>query len=112
MAEIATTQADQARPIGVNKTCDLGTLLLEDCQSYEGKNEKDILQETKKNVCMLFKELFDLKRQQKIKEGEDGEVLEYTKPIFNVELPEPKVVLPREKHIPKPKPLTKWEKFR
>jgi regulator of ribosome biosynthesis len=60
----------------------------------------------------LFKELFDLKRQQKAKEGEDGEVLEYTKPIFNVELPDPKIILPREKPIPKPKPLSKWEKFR
>ena len=38
--------------------------------------------------------------------------MEYTKPYFNVELPEPKVVLPREKHVPKPKPLSKWEKFR
>jgi regulator of ribosome biosynthesis len=27
-------------------------------------------------------------------------------------LPKPKLVLPREKPVPKPKPLTKWEKFR
>lgn len=27
-------------------------------------------------------------------------------------LPKPKVVLPREKPIPKEKPMTKWEKFR
>ena len=32
--------------------------------------------------------------------------------MFSVDLPPPKVVLPREKPIPKPKPLTKWEKFR
>lgn len=28
-----------------------------------------------------------------------------------VKLPEPKYILPREKPIPKPKPLTKWQKF-
>lgn len=63
MAELPNTLTEEAKPIGVNKTCDLGTLLIEDCQTYEGKNESEILQETKKNVCMIFKELFDLKRQ-------------------------------------------------
>jgi len=38
--------------------------------------------------------------------------LEYTKSKFLVELPKPTTILPREKAIPKPKPLTKWEKFR
>ena len=47
-----------------------------------------------------------------MKFGDEGEVLEYTKPLYNVFLPESKIVLPREKPIPKPKPLTKWEKFR
>lgn len=45
-------------------------------------------------------------------EGEDGEILEYTKSTYQVSLPEPKIILPREKPIPKEKPLTKWEKFR
>ena len=39
-------------------------------------------------------------------------MLEYTKALLNVELPESKIVLPREKPIPKSKPMTKWEKFR
>lgn len=39
-----------------------------------------------------------------------------SKPIRNevgrlVSLPEPTLILPREKPLPKPKPLTKWEKF-
>jgi regulator of ribosome biosynthesis len=38
--------------------------------------------------------------------------LEYTKSKYTIELPEPNVVLPREKPVPKPKQLTKWEKFR
>ncbi|KAJ1948374.1 Rhodanese- sulfurtransferase, partial [Dispira parvispora] len=27
------------------------------------------------------------------------------------QLPKPKLVLPREKHVPKPKPMTRWERF-
>jgi regulator of ribosome biosynthesis len=54
-----------------------------------------------------------LKKQQKLDEGgEDGEILEYTKSMYAVRLPESKVVLPRQQPPPKPKPLTKWEKFR
>lgn len=57
--------------------------------------------------------MFELNKQQKLEAGgEDGEILEYTKSKYTVELPMPNVVLPREKPIPKPKPLTKWEKFR
>jgi regulator of ribosome biosynthesis len=44
--------------------------------------------------------------------GEDGEILEYTRPMFMVTLPPARIVTPREKPIPKEKPLTKWEKFR
>jgi len=32
--------------------------------------------------------------------------------MFSVFLPKPKIVTPREKPIPKEKPLTKWEAFR
>lgn len=44
--------------------------------------------------------------------GEDGEILEYTKSFYSVNLPEPKIVIPREKPVPKEKALSKWEKFR
>lgn len=32
--------------------------------------------------------------------------------MFSVSLPKPMIVFPREKPIPKEKPMTKWEKFR
>lgn len=32
--------------------------------------------------------------------------------MFSVNLPNPRIVTPREKPIPKEKPMTKWEKFR
>jgi len=57
--------------------------------------------------------LFDLKKKQKEKEGgEDGEILEYIKSKYSVDLPKSQIILPRTKPIPKEKPLTKWEKFR
>ncbi len=77
--------------------------------------QQQILEETKKNLSTVYKELFELKRTQKAQSGgddEDGEILEYTKSIFSVALPKPHIVFPREKPIPKEKPLTKWEKFR
>ena len=63
----------------INKHIDLGALVMEDCQNYGGKTEKEIVEMTKKNFQALFKELFELKRQQKSKLGEDGGILEYTK---------------------------------
>ena len=86
--------------------------MLEDSSNFSGKSDQEILKITKQNFCLLFKELFDMRRIQKEAQGEDEEILEYTKPIFNVELPAPKVILPREKHIPKEKQKTKWEIFR
>ena len=70
------------------------------------------MDDTKKNLCILYKELFDLKREQVNALGEDGEILEHTRSMFSVLLPPPRIVTPREKPIPKEKPMTKWEKFR
>ena len=63
-------------------------------------------------MCEIYKNLFELKKKQKIEEGEQGEILEYTRSKYSVLLPKPKILLPRHKPIPKPKPMTKWEKFR
>lgn len=53
-----------------------------------------------------------MKKTQAQQHGDDGEILEYEKAIFNVFLPKSAVVLPREKSAPKEKSLTKWERFR
>lgn len=103
---------EQGKMVGVNKYCDIGALMLEDCSSFAEKNEKQIMEITKANLCTLYKELFDMKREQVAAQGEDGEILEYTRPMFMVSLPPPRIVTPREKPIPKEKPMTKWEKFR
>jgi len=71
MAEITLNNETDNQPtfskiigkvIGVNKTCDIGCLLVEDCSSFQDLKEKDILETTKKNVSLLFKELFELRR--------------------------------------------------
>lgn len=108
----ALASLEQGKVVGINKYCDIGALMLEDCQSFSDKKDKQILEETKKNICALYKELFDLKRDQRNALGDDGEILEYTKALFQVDLPEAKIVVPREKPLPKAKPMTKWEKFR
>lgn len=96
----------------LNKNVDLGALLVEDCESFVKLSDEQLLKRTQENLCLIYKELFDLKKKQKALEGEDGEILEYTKAKFAVALPPSNYVLPREKPIPKPKPLTKWERFR
>jgi len=61
------------------------------------------MERTQESVCQFMKVLFDLKKEQRAKEGEQGEILEYTKAYWSVDLPKAKVVLPRQKIIPKPK---------
>jgi regulator of ribosome biosynthesis len=97
----------------LNKNIDVGSLLIEDCRAYGDLSQKETEKYTQENLSQIYRVLFELQRQQRAEAGgEDGEILEYTKSKYTVDLPLPNVVLPREKPIPKPKPLTKWEKFR
>ena len=98
--------------VDVNLNCDPGCLLVEDCQSYEGITTTEFSKRTATNLCTLYKQLFDLKKAQDAAHGPDGEILEYTKSRFLLDMPEPVQVLPREKPCPVEKPKTKWEKFR
>ena len=53
-----------------------------------------------------------MKKKQDADYGPDGEILEYDRATWAVNMPGSQIVLPREKPIPKEKPKTKWEKFR
>ena len=77
-----TTQVD------VNLNCDPGCLLVEDCQSYEKITAKEFSKRTASNISTLFKKLFDLKKEQDAKHGPDGEILEYTKSKYTLEMPD------------------------
>ena len=91
---------------------DLGNLILEDSTSYEGITTEEFARRTAHNLCSIYKALYDIKKAQDAKCGEDGEILEYSKSALSVELPKPYTILPREKPAPKEKNMTKWEKFR
>lgn len=99
-------------PVIVNKHYDIGALLYEDSSSFSGKQDEELLIASKASFCALFKQLFELKKQQRAKQGDDGEILEYTKAQYALDMPEPRVIVPRAKPAPKEKPKTKWEKFR
>jgi regulator of ribosome biosynthesis len=94
-----------------NVTCDLGHLLVYDNQPFNKDfiNEEDIEKRAKSNLKYCFSELFKLVGTQR---GEDDEKRDFDKPEDNVQLPKPETILPRAKPIPKPKALTKWEKYR
>ena len=84
--------------------------MVEDCHSFSALKSSKVVKKTTENVSLILSRLFDLKRTQQKDEGE--QILEYTRPTYMVELPEPQITLPREKPAPKPKPPTKWERYR
>lgn len=65
---------------------------------HRSDQEKYLTNETRNNVQLLINKLFELPVK-----NEDG--------YMYVDLPEPRYNLPREKPLPTPKPLTKWQKF-
>ncbi len=94
-----------------NITFDLGHFLVNDAQTFnkDAITEAEIKQRTITNLELFYKELFKLSGKQA---GEDSENRDFDKPKDCVKLPDPVLKLPRAKPIPKPKPLTKWEKYR
>lgn len=65
---------------------------------YRSDQEAYLKSETRNNVQLVLNKLFELPIK-----NEDG--------YMYVDLPEPRYNLPREKPLPTPKPLTKWQKF-
>jgi hypothetical protein len=96
----------------LNTHIDLGNFMFEDSQSYTGISMEDFARRTAANLCSVYRALYELKKKQDAKHGEDGEILEYTKSQFSVIMPKSTTVLPREKPCPKEAVKTKWEKFR
>lgn len=94
-----------------NVSYDFGHLLINDAQPFnkESITETDIKQKGTQNLQVFFRDLFKLCGNQV---GDDNENQDFDKPKDTVKLPETILKLPRSKPIPKPKPLSKWEKFR
>lgn len=106
---MTTTITNQAEKFNV--TFDLGHLLVNDAQPFskDSTNEAEIKNRAIQNLGLFYKELFKLSGTQN---GEDSENRDFDKPKDTVKLPAPLIKLPRSKPVPKPKPLTKWEKYR
>ncbi|KAL6263185.1 hypothetical protein P5V15_005985 [Pogonomyrmex californicus] len=82
---------------------DLGTLLASDYNTLDAKalrESKDLYLKslTRDNVQLLINKIWELP-------------VERVDEVIVATLPKPTYVLPRSRAIPKPKPLTKWEKF-
>ena len=94
-----------------NVNFDLGHLLINDTQTFKSDSisEEMIKERGIANLQVFYKELFSLASKQV---GDDDEKRDFDKPKDTVKLPEPIIKLPRSKPLPKPKPLTKWEKYR
>lgn len=79
-----------------NLTYDLGNLAAYDISTLDSQSLHEV---TLKNTNKLLSKLYSL-------EKDENEL------AVLIKLPKPLVRLPREKQPPKPKPLSKWEKFR
>ena len=91
---------------------DLGNLLISDYSKFSQENsneltESQIQQHTKSNLINFFTLLFS---ELKASQQENG--IDYSISLNELNLPKPILILPRALAIPKPKPLTKWEKFK
>ncbi|KAI4456091.1 ribosome biogenesis regulatory protein [Holotrichia oblita] len=82
---------------------DLGSLLCVDNNELDlclmNKNKDDYLRNlTRDNVQLLLNKIWDLPTEK-------------ADEVIVAKLPRPTYVLPRAKHVPKPKPLTKWQEY-
>lgn len=84
----------------VDLELDLKRLFCFDPTEATELDEASLLKNARDNVQLLFKNLYGLPSIPSTERG------------YCVKLPQPTIVLPREKPIPKEKPLTTWEKFR
>ncbi|KAJ9580203.1 hypothetical protein L9F63_004146 [Diploptera punctata] len=105
----AAKEAEKFKPIHVEKHLelefDLGTLLAVDANDLDLKKIRSdssrnnyLRHLARDNTQLLLNKIWELPT-------------ELVEEAVVVKLPQPTFILPREKHVPKPKPLTKWQQF-
>lgn len=92
-----------------NISIDYGNLLLTDSSNYKNLTESKINTALKQNYINFSKGLFEILKNQI---GEDDENRDYDKEKDEINLPKKILTLPRSLPIPKPKQMTKWEKYK
>ncbi|GBN08888.1 Ribosome biogenesis regulatory [Araneus ventricosus] len=95
--------ADHEQFYEIYTELDVGNLCVSNISLLKSSLEKNFSEEKLKCVAVqgaqkLLNEIFQLPSQ-------------YHEHVPVAKLPEPTLIIPREKPIPKPKPMTKWEKF-
>ncbi|XP_046404262.1 ribosome biogenesis regulatory protein homolog [Ischnura elegans] len=105
--EKAAEEEKKFKPISVNKPLDLeydvGNFITEDKNDL---NEKELRKDTdgylkqlaRDNTQLIINKIWELPTEQ-------------VEEVFVAKLPASTFVLPREKPVPKPKPLTKWQQY-
>ena len=92
-----------------NISIDYGNLLLTDSSNYKNLTESKINTALKQNYINFSKGLFEILKNQI---GEEDENRDYDKEKDEINLPKKILTLPRSLPIPKPKQMTKWEKYK
>ena len=92
-----------------NISIDYGNLLLTDSSNYKNLTESKINSALKQNYINFSKGLFEILKNQI---GEEDENRDYDKEKDEIQLPKKILNLPRSLPIPKPKQMTKWEKYK
>ncbi|KAK9321386.1 regulator of ribosome biosynthesis [Lipomyces orientalis] len=120
MSDSTTTQSVGSRPVTVQRavpvTYDLGNLAVFDTNMMdpeimssadEAKREEYLWSLARDSAQLLVNQVLALPI---VTGGRTGGDVKHNDGVF-VKLPDPTTQLPREKPVPVPKPLTKWEKF-
>ncbi|KAK9249148.1 ribosomal biogenesis regulatory protein [Lipomyces tetrasporus] len=120
MSDSTSTQSVGSRPVTVERavpvTYDLGNLAVFDTNMMdpeimssadEAKREEYLWSLARDSAQMLVNQVLAL---PVVTGGRTGGDVKHNDGVF-VKLPDPTTQLPREKPVPVPKPLTKWEKF-
>ncbi|XP_038068264.1 ribosome biogenesis regulatory protein homolog [Patiria miniata] len=94
-----TTEVDKALDVDL----DLGNLLAVDpnplsLKEFKQNRESFLTSLTRDNTQLLFNEIWKLP-------------VERSDDVIIAKMPEPTTILPREKHVPKDKPMTRWEQY-
>jgi hypothetical protein len=106
---MASSKDKQINTFNVNY--DLGHLLINDTQPFTLPEigEEDITTRALNNLKGFLDELYKQCSKQK---GQEEELRDFDKAQDNIKLPKPLTILPRAKPVPKPKPLSRWERYR
>ncbi|KAL4490809.1 hypothetical protein ABPG72_021863 [Tetrahymena utriculariae] len=105
--------------ISSNVSSDLGILTIFDSNEIPKNSdgtisEQTLLERTRLNISRIFNKMLSMKTLQNAErdaKDEELQIHDFSKGAYELKLPNKVTVFPRQKPIPKEKPLTRWQKF-